>query len=108
MVDAYEQHDRPNLLDMPDDVEHGLPGHYGLRCLACALASGRDVSIEVDTGDYWQTKQIRWQEECDKIMVAFDKAVGEHFPQHQAANCQTCPVTSPLPPKPEPPWERRH
>lgn len=100
---------------------HGLPGHTGHRCYACAYDSEQTVEIHEDSGDYWQSKQIAWQEDCDVVMVEFDKAVATHFPDHLPPvavtdargqvtwdrQCLTCPVVPVMPDKPEPPFERR-
>jgi len=91
-------------------IEHGAPDHdkYTYRCYQCALESLSTSMIYPDNTDYWQDKQLKWQEECDGIMADFDRRVAIHFPQHQPVNCQSCPMTGILPPKPEPPWERIH
>jgi len=93
---------------LQSDVPHNVNGHTGFRCIECARESPVMVSIVDDGGDYWQNVQIQWQEECDKVMSAFDEAVAIHFPVHQPQNCQTCPVKPILPEKPNPPVERRH
>lgn len=87
-------------------LEHGVTGHTGYRCGACALLAPTQVGATTHSVDYYQTKQIEWQEECDEIMGAFDLAVAEHFPKHKAVKCRTCPKPSALPEKPIPPVER--
>lgn len=103
------------------DPEHGLPGHFGYRCFACAYDSVNTVEIHEDSGDFWQSKQIGWQEDCDVLMAGFDRQVADHFPDHlpptatvdafgevtYTRQCRTCPVAPELPAKPDPPWERR-
>lgn len=90
------------------DVEHGVNGHSGFRCLECARISGRMNSIEADSGDYWQNQQISWQEDCDNLIVAFNEEVADHFPVHTPfGKCISCPVAPQMPPKPNPPIERR-
>lgn len=104
-----------------NDAEHGEEGHKGFRCYACAYDAVQVVEIHEDSGDYWQSKQIAWQEDCDVVMAAFDAAVAEHFTNHLPAiaetdtmgqvtyhrQCRTCPVKPVMPAKPEPPFERR-
>lgn len=86
--------------------EHGVDGHTGYKCGACALLSVVRVAATSHSVDYYQTKQLEWQEECDVIMGQFDLDVAAHFPLHKAVNCQECPVTGILPTKPVPPVER--
>lgn len=89
------------------DEPHGQPGHRGVKCYECAQMSGKRTQIAPNSGDYWQTKQIEWQEACDKIFRAFDDSVAAHFPEHVpgAQNCG-CPEKPKLPPKPVQPRER--
>ncbi len=91
---------------MGHGIPHGVEGHTGYRCGSCALTKPGAVQVQSDSSDHWQTKQIEWQEECDKIFREFDVAVAAHWPVHLPVNCQDCPVTAPLPPKPTPPQER--
>lgn len=111
MVEIYEK-ERPSaaIVDYEkkrDHYAHGVEGHTGFRCGLCAGDSKVSVQISEHGVDHWQNKQIQWQEECDKIMVAFDVAVSNHFPNHLPANCQECPVSPELPEKPTQPFERR-
>lgn len=97
--------------DRPDDgiwsdEAHGLPDHKGFRCGQCAINTGRSVAVAPPGPDYWQSKQIHWQEECDVSFKAFDDSVAEHFPKHDPYNCETCPVKPIMPPKPLAPVER--
>lgn len=85
---------------------HDLDGHTGYRCRQCAEESPGTVLIESSSGDYWQTKQINWQEACDVVFRAFDDAVAAHFPDHEPVNCMTCPAKPVLPPKPQVPIDR--
>lgn len=111
MSNIYET-DRPppEVVDWEkkhDQADHGAPGHIGFRCGQCAQDStDHSVAITDHHIDYWQTKQIDWQEACDVVMRAFDQAVEDHFPEHQPQGCQTCPVMGDLPEKPSPPYER--
>jgi len=110
--DIYEtDHKYPTpaheTFDLQADVPHNVNGHTGFRCLECARTSNNMISIVQDGGDYWQNKQISWQEECDTVMSMFDERVAEHFPEHLAKNCEICPSKPILPTKPNPPVERR-
>lgn len=87
-------------------VIHGEDGHTGFRCYECAQVSGVRVMIHPTSGDWWQTKQIEWQEQCDLIHTAFQEAVAAHFPDHQPFNCDSCPEKPVMPPKPIMPVER--
>lgn len=112
MPDIYDtDHKFPNAaveeFSHNSDVEHGMEGHKGFRCLECARISPNMIGIVSDGGDYWQNKQIAWQEECDVVFRAFDDAVAAHFPNHLPQNCQSCPVPPALPERPNPPAERR-
>jgi len=89
-----------------DQHNHGEIGHIGYRCGMCAQLSDKTVRITRNSIDYWQTVQIEWQEECDEIMAKFQRDVQTHFPDHQPANCKSCPVQGILPEKPLPPIER--
>lgn len=116
MVDIYETtKQNPNAYPPAQVVDwgkksdahnHGELGHIGYRCGLCALESGRSISLNTHGVDHWQDKQLAWQEECDTIQVHFDETVAAHFPDHKAVNCQTCPETTQMPPKPLPPVER--
>lgn len=90
-----------------EDVPHNINGHTGWRCLECARDSGTMNAIESDGGDYWQNKQLGWQEACDVLMAGFQVAVADHFPNHRPFGCVTCPEAPELPVKPNPPVERR-
>lgn len=94
---------------LEDDVAHGLPGHKGVRCGTCAQHSTTIVRLQPTLADYWQTKQIEWQEACDVVFRAFDDSVAAHFPEHVpgAKNCG-CPTKPKLPQKPQMPYERLH
>lgn len=96
---------------------HGSEDHTGFRCPQCAAESGYidadsgqwqhgAALIESSSGDHWQSKQIQWQEHCDRVFRAFDDAVAEHFPEHQPVNCKTCPEKPILPDKPHRPIDR--
>lgn len=93
-------------LSWPVDHDHGHPDHKGQRCAACAAESKNPVLIHPNSGDYWQTRQINWQEECDLVFRSFDDSVAEHFPLHTGPQCNSCPVKPVLPPKPVPIYER--
>lgn len=86
--------------------EHGVDGHIGWRCGICALMNPNAVVISPNSGDFWQNKQIHWQEACDIVFRAYDDAVADHFPVHMPQNCGFCPTKPHLPPKPVPPVER--
>lgn len=88
------------------DMDHGINGHTGHRCLECARMSGVMVAVESDSGDYWQNKQLDWQEECDRLIVGFNEKVALHFPKHSPMNCTMCPKAPPMPERPNPPVER--
>lgn len=109
-VDIYETKYPPaEIVDWEkksDAHNHGEIGHIGYRCGQCAQISGKTVGITKNTIDYWQTKQIEWQEECDYLQVQFDQEMSDHLPVHLPQNCQTCPSATPMPPKPLPPIER--
>ncbi len=102
--------ERPHSYDyenrMQSEPEHGHEDHTGYRCSACASESQVQVLIHPNTGDYWQSKQISWQEACDVIFRAFDDATAEHFPVHLPVNCKDCPEKPILPIKPVMPSER--
>jgi len=104
----YAEHQAPHIAayNAIKDVFHGVFGHIGYRCRQCAYLSLETNSIAGDSGEYWQNKQIDWQEDCDTIMAEFDQAVMDHFPVHLPVNCQTCPIRGELPAKPMPPIER--
>jgi len=111
MPDSYDtDHKFPNAsvewYEKISDLPHNMNGHTGHRCIECARESENPISTESDSGDYWQNKQLAWQEECDVIMAKFDREVAIHFPAHMPMNCTTCPMTGTLPPKPNPPIER--
>jgi len=90
-----------------DGLAHGEEGHNGWRCGQCAQeGKGNVVQVTEHAVDYWQTKQLDWQEQCDMIQVRFDEEVAAHFPDHRAVGCRTCPMTQPMPEKPNPPYER--
>lgn len=89
-----------------DHHNHGEEGHIGYRCGQCAREATDTIEITLDTVDYWQAKQLDWQEECDRIQVDFDERSAAHWPEHKAVNCQECPKTIPMPVKPNPPIER--
>lgn len=89
-----------------DSHNHGEIGHIGYRCGQCAQESAHSVGITENSVDYWQTKQLEWQEECDGIMAKFQQDVQDHFPDHLPVNCQGCPTQDTLPPKPMPAIER--
>lgn len=86
--------------------EHGTEGHKGYRCGQCAMLAPTRVSATNHSVDYYQTKQLEWQEKCDVIMAQFDSDVAAHFPKHKAVKCLSCPKTGKLPEKPIPPVER--
>lgn len=86
--------------------EHGTTVHQGYKCGQCAAESGNPIAATDHSVDYYQSKQISWQEECDVIMRKFDSDVAAHFPLHKAVNCPDCPMPTILPPKPVPPVER--
>jgi len=89
------------------DLDHGVNGHTGFRCLECSRISGTSMNaVESDSGDYWQNKQLGWQEECDVLMSGFQVAVAEHFPVHKLIGCPNCPKAPELPVRPNPPVER--
>lgn len=99
----------PEIVDWEaksDQHFHGEDGHTGYRCGQCAREAVEQVASTDYSVDYWQTKQIQWQEDCDVIMADFDRRVAQHFPKHKAVKCKTCPKTSPLPEQPNPPIER--
>ncbi len=89
------------------DVPHNVNGHTGWRCVECARDSPEMVGITPNGGDYWQNKQIDWQEDCDVLMAGFQVAVADHFPYHRPFGCVTCPKAPELPAKPNPPIERK-
>lgn len=89
-----------------NEPAHGDPGHGGYRCGECAQRSTNQVRIHPNSGDYWQTKQIEWQEACDVIFRQFDDAVAAHFPSHLPQNCPDCPAKPILPEKPIVPSDR--
>ncbi len=91
---------------MMNEPPHGEPGHGGYKCSECAQEGKNQVRIHPNTGDYWQTKQIEWQEQCDVIFRQFDDDVAAHFPQHLPRGCENCPEPPELPPKPIVPVER--
>lgn len=96
-------------LDWPragGEPAHGLEGHTGYRCKECAMGSKNPILVESDSGDYWQTKQIRWQEEVDDLHNQFNAQIEAHFPSHQAIGCSSCPKSPAMPAKPMPPVER--
>lgn len=96
-------------VEKENDPEHGLDGHNGFRCMACAmLGSGPKVMLYPDTATYWQGKQIAWQEECDIQMAKYDQMVEDHWPVHTEHGPCDCPKRPALPTKPLPPSERRH
>lgn len=110
MTDIYD-HKYPPLAVVDwqkksDDHNHGEIGHLGFRCGQCARDGPNMMAVQPSTADYWQDRQLMWQEECDTIQVRFDEAVAAHFPEHKAMNCDTCPETQTMPPKPNPPIER--
>lgn len=88
------------------DPQHGVEGHIGFRCGECAEASENMCQVAPTSADYWQTKQIRWQELVDISLRAFDDSVAAHFPDHKAVDCPDCPVPLALPQKPVSPTER--
>lgn len=88
------------------DVPHGVPGHIGFKCGQCARLAQSCVRGLPTDHDYWQDKQIRWQEEVDTKLREFDDSVAAHFPDHKAVDCPDCPSTAALPVKPTPPQER--
>lgn len=90
------------------DMDHGINGHTGWRCLECARDGEQMNAVESDGGDYWQNKQIAWQEDCDNLIVGFNEQVADHFPDHRPFGCVNCPVAPLMPAKPNPPIERRH
>lgn len=90
------------------NIPHGFPDHTGYRCSQCAMLSDNAIVIEQTSGDHWQSKQIKWQEECDIIFKQFDEDVAAHFPVHLPQNCTTCPQPPQLPVKPIQPFERLH
>jgi len=95
------------LSDLDNDGAHGSDGvHSGYRCYQCAQQSGSSILLASDSGEYWQNKQLDWQEECDVIQSNFDLEVANHFPLHLAIDCKSCPKTGVMPKKPEPPAER--
>jgi len=100
--------DRPTAYEMsvPDDTPHSTKGHIGYRCGGCALVSEIQIRIASDGGEYWQNKQLLWQEECDELQNQFDKDVASHWPEHKAIGCEDCPKVYEMPPKPMPPFER--
>lgn len=112
MSDIYETDLIPTEIDdyqkkSAQGAEHGTLGHNGFRCGQCAgLSSDSKITANDHGVDYFQNKQIGWQEECDVIMSQFQTDVADHFPDHLPQNCQTCPVKPDLPPKPMPPIER--
>ncbi len=93
-------------LSVPDDTIHGELGHIGYRCYICAQLSSVMIQAASSGGEYWQNKQLLWQEECDKLQNQFDADVAAHFPDHYPIGCKTCPTTFEMPPKPLPPSER--
>jgi len=94
-----------------DDPVHGDEGHIGYRCYQCAQVSTVRVLLQPNSGDYWQTMQINWQEQCDLLQHEYDVAVGEHYKVHipamlDANNECECPIPPDMPPKPIMPAER--
>ncbi len=101
---AYEQELKINRPGTP----HGADGHTGFRCGECALESPEVVKAVPSSADYWQDKQIAWQEQIDILMREFDVDMSDHLPNHLPVNCTTCPRPKALPTKPLPPQERHH
>ena len=88
-------------------IQHGAPGHTGMRCRECAYQSKAVIPLyPAHDDDGWQDRLIKWQENCDTLMHDFDIRVAEHFPVHQPAGCTTCPTKPSLPIKPVVPYER--
>jgi len=110
MPDIYETEQTPLAIQdfqkKSDGLAHGEEGHNGWRCGLCARESLNQVSANTHGVDYWQDKQLAWQEACDRVMAKFDEDVAEHFPNHQPQGCTNCPVREVLPIKPNPPFER--
>ncbi len=79
-------------LSVPAQTAHGTDGHAGYRCYQCAMESGVTVQLADSGGEYWQNKQLDWQEKCDTLQNKFDLDVATHWPNHQPMNCTTCPV----------------
>jgi len=108
---SYDNHDgktgRPTL-DYLDRIRRPA----GYRSSVSAADSVSQCKIQPTTVDYWQDKQLAWQEDCDVVMVQFDRDVADHFPVHQPMDmktgqvCPTCPQRPILPLKPHPPVER--
>ncbi len=91
-----------------ENAPHGVEGHIGYRCGQCASASPTGVRVTDHGIDYWQNKQLQWQEECDSQMHGYNmaKSLHEEGPTHLPINCVGCPQPTPLPSKPVPPFER--
>jgi len=100
--------ERPSAFEQELDeiADHGLDGHIGVRCYQCAQLSDIMIQLASDGGEYWQNKQLLWQEECDELQNKFDLDVATHWPNHQPIGCTTCPVVYDMPEKPLPPSER--
>lgn len=105
--------DRPTIFETERPAEawipHGIEGHIGKRCPACAAESAEPHRIYHRTNNQvWLEKEVKWQEETDRVMRDFDEQVAEHFAHHKPIGCLTCPRTPPLPKKPVRPFERLH
>lgn len=111
MPDVYETDGIPvgiwDFQKRSDGLAHGEEGHNGFRCGICARESPGMLAITDHGIDYWQDKQLEWQEECDMVMSQFDSDVADHFPVHRPGDptCD-CPLKPTLPMKPNPPFER--
>ncbi len=106
---GLDPRERPNVYQQDHsnfDPEHGAEGHIGVRCSICAGLSPNAVLIESSSGDYWQTKQLNWQEDCDEVHTAFQEATAAHFPEHKPFGCDTCPTKPIMPIKPQRPIDR--
>lgn len=89
-----------------EKAPHGEPGHNGYRCILCAEQSPSRVAATDHSLDHWQTQQIDWQEQCDKLQIEFDEEVSSHFPEHKPQGCTSCPTPPEYPPKPTRPIDR--
>lgn len=108
MTDHTAEYPEPGVIDFQKkrDVPHDTEGHIGYRCSQCAQQSRGGVRVTEHGIDYWQNKQIAWQEECDTIMHNHNNAITEHLPEHKPVDCTECPQQPDLPKKPEPATER--
>lgn len=80
--------------------------HPDWRTSTPPTVSGAEVRLTPHQHDYWQDKQMAWQEQVDDKMLQYDASVAAHWPVHLAVGCTGCPKTQTMPIKPSPPFDR--